>query len=331
MADWSELSRYVDVQSITLNHMFDRARDAKIRVAIFEWLMRWSETNGDVFPRRVLAEGLIVEATKTPLVGPKGIFKPKILGAAPPLSITTAPNGPYDDTHTSDGFLCYRFRGIDPNHPDNVGLREALKLQIPLVHFFGIATGKYVASWPVFVISEDVNDLAFTVAIDDRNFVGKFLNQNVSDSIVRESPDLARRAYITSTVRIRLHQRAFRERVLDAYRRECSFCKLRHEDLLDAAHIIADSNPLGEPIVNNGLALCSLHHKAFDRGYLGLRPDLIIEVRPDILKESDGPTLVHGIQRLHGLQLNLPRSKANWPDKGLVEKRFEQFKQAIGF
>jgi hypothetical protein len=52
--------------------------------------------------------------------------------------------------------------------------------------------------------------------------------------------------------------------VLAAYRHQCSLCRLKHEELLDAAHIIPDADPEGEPVVSNGLALCRLHHSAFD-------------------------------------------------------------------
>jgi putative restriction endonuclease len=69
--------------------------------------------------------------------------------------------------------------------------------------------------------------------------------------------------------------------------------------LLDAAHIIPDTDPEGEPHVRNGLSLCALHHTAFDRYFIGLRPEFTIEVREDLLVEHDGPTLVHAIQGLH--------------------------------
>jgi hypothetical protein len=59
--------------------------------------------------------------------------------------------------------------------------------------------------------------------------------------------------------------------VLRAYRDCCAVCRLRHEELLDAAHILPDGHPRGEPVVRNGLALCKLHHAAFDRHILGIR------------------------------------------------------------
>jgi putative restriction endonuclease len=134
-----------------------------------------------------------------------------------------------------------------------------------------------------------------------------------------------RRSYATSAVRIRLHQRAFRERVLEAYQRQCAFCRLRQEALLDAAHIIPDSDPGGEPHVRNGLALCTLHHSAFDRFFIGLNPDYTIEVRPDIRRAKDGPTLVYAIQSLHGQQILLPRVVGSRPDRELLAQRYAQF------
>ena len=304
--------------------MFDRTHDARVRVATFEWLTDQVARHGDVLPRQVLAGGLVLDGARGRLVGPHGILHTQILSEVP-LSITTAPDGPYDDAFGPDGLLRYRYRGRDPNHPDNRGLRAAMEHRLPLVYFHGVARGRYVAAWPVFVVNDDPANLVFSVAVDDATQIT--LPEDVgSEKTARESED-ARRAYITASVRVRLHQRAFRERVLEAYRRQCAFCKLRHEELLDAAHIVPDTAPEGEPVVRNGLSLCTLHHTAFDRFFLGLRPDYIIEVRADLRRERDGPMLVHAIQALHGTRIVLPRSVALRPDPELVETRYEQFRQ----
>src|SRR5437016_5340681 len=55
----------------------------------------------------------------------------------------------------------------------------------------------------------------------------------------------ARRRYVTRLARQRLHQAAFRERVLVAYRRSCCMCGLRHDELLESAHILPDTHPRG--------------------------------------------------------------------------------------
>ena len=100
---------------------------------------------------------------------------------------------------------------------------------------------------------------------------------------------------------------------------------LRHAQLLDAAHILPDSNPLGAPLVSNGLALCKLHHAAFDQNFIAVRPDLVIQVRRDILDEEDGPMLVHGLQEFHERRILVPRRSEERPRPELLEERYRRF------
>jgi putative restriction endonuclease len=174
------------------------------------------------------------------------------------------------------------------------------------------------------VVGDDPQKLTFIVAVDDAQHVG--LGAESQLAMDPASEDLRRR-YATAAVRVRLHQRSFRERVLDAYKRQCAFCRFRHEEMLDAAHIVPDSQPEGEPSIKNGLALCSLHHAAFDRYFVGLRPDYVMEVRSDLLSEKDGPTLI-GIQSLHGKRIYLPGETAHHPDSELLSMRYQSFLNA---
>jgi putative restriction endonuclease len=296
--------------------------DRWIRSRAFDWLAEQVSLHGDVLPRELLAAGFVLNGLRVPLVGPQGIFKPKVMMA--PFSITTVLKGPYDDSFGDDMLLRYRYRGVDPNHHENRGLRCVMERALPLVYFLGIVPGKYWVKWPVFVVADDPSSL--TVTVDLEASESSLLPSVPTD--VTAGPDAFRRNYAAAQVRVRLHQRSFRERVLDAYRRQCAFCHLRHDELLDAAHIIPDSEPLGEPTVTNGLALCALHHSAFDRQFIGLRPDCIIEVRSDILEEHDGPTLAHAIQGLHGQRILVPRSVTQRPDPDLLERRYLRFRQA---
>ena len=84
------------------------------------------------------------------------------------------------------------------------------------------------------------------------------------------------------------------------------------------------------PSVPNGLSLCKLHHAAFDRHFLGIRPDHRILIRPDLLREKDGPTLLHSIQGIHDTQLTPPRNQALWPDPVRLGQRWEAFQRAAG-
>jgi putative restriction endonuclease len=129
--------------------------------------------------------------------------------------------------------------------------------------------------------------------------------------------------------KVRLHQTAFRERVIHAYRCHCTMCKLKHRELLDAAHITPDREESGEPVVSNGLSLCKIHHAAYDKNILGVSPDYVIHVREDILEEIDGPMLRYGLQGMHGQKLHeIPSRKELRPDRERLEKRYKIFMSA---
>jgi len=289
-------------------------------MAAFDWLAEQVKLYDDVLPRTLLAQGFIFRGERIPLVSPQGIFKPKQMEY--PLTITTTAEGPYDDSFDQNDLLLYKYRGTDPRHRDNVGLRNAMQDKIPLIYFHGIVPGKYLAVCPVYIVGDDPGSLSFKVAADDQITIEQ------PEFVVHED-NSARRAYITSTVKSRLHQKGFRERVIAAYQSQCAFCRLKHAELLDAAHIILDVEENSKPTVDNGLALCKIHHAAFDHYIIGVTPDYEIKVREDILREIDGPMLQHGLQELHNHKLILPRSKNLQPNRDYLDWRYERFRKAM--
>ncbi|MCK4665047.1 MAG: HNH endonuclease [Bacteroidales bacterium] len=297
--------------------------DDQIRIAAFKWLDDLSVKFGDTLNRKILEEGFIYQNQRITVIGPKGIWKPKQMSL--PLSITTTSNSPYEDSFTNDGFLQYKYRGTDPNHPDNIGLRKLMQKQIPLIYFHSVIKGKYLASWPVFIQNDDTENLTFTIALEDISYIRR---ETVLDFAAEQDNTYPRRAYLTASIKQRLHQSSFRERVLLAYQNQCTLCKLKHPELLDAAHIIPDSEELGLPIVQNGLSLCKIHHAAYDKNIIGITADYTIKVRNDILRETDGPMLRHGIQSLENKHIILPNNKKNWPDKERLDTRFQRFMDA---
>jgi putative restriction endonuclease len=188
---------------------------------------------------------------------------------------------------------------------------------------------KYLAIWPVYIIKDDPTILSFTIAEDVPGSINQYLNNNLHNKspYVADDGTYYKRSYITSTIKQRLHQKSFRERVLEAYSCQCAFCRLRYAELLDAAHIINDSDELGEPIVNNGLSLCKIHHAAFDSNIIGVAPDYNLVVRRDVLGEFDGPMLRYGIQQLHEQKIILPKNKKLWPDQNRLEIRYKRFRE----
>ena len=298
--------------------------DELIRTAAFQWVEKQVNLHGGFIPRRLLDQGFEFQGKRITLTGPQGIWKPAVMEL--PLSIYSRPDGPYPDFRMDDGFLVYRYRGTDPNHNDNVGLRTAMHRRIPLIYFYRVEEGKCLAEWPVYVEEDHPEELAFIVSIGAHSVVYKEQELQQGQLFFETEEQLYRR-YTTTEAIQRLHQAEFRVRVLSAYKEQCSFCHLRHIQLLDAAHIIPDGEDGGEPIVPNGLSLCKIHHAAFDNNIVGVNPDYQIIVREDVLEEIDGPMLKYGIQEMHKQKMILPGKRDNWPDRNRLEVRFKCFKE----
>jgi len=262
------------------------------------------------------------EGERIPLIDrQRGIRKPAKFEAALAIRTTFTPDNqtpPYADSVGEDGLQRYKYRGTDPDHAENRALRQAMDLKLPIIWFVGLAPGSYEAIYPVWVIGDDREGLEFTLALDSTQ---RLIEPGTAEDDLRR--------YATQVTKQRLHQRVFRSRVLMAYDGKCSICRLKHAELLDAAHIIGDNHPDGQPVVPNGISLCKIHHAAFDHKILGIRPDLSIHVREDVLEEVDGWMLKGGIQGVHNTRLEIvPRSAAARPDPRRLELRYEEFLSA---
>lgn len=291
--------------------------DSAIRLAAFDWLRNQVAVHGEVLSWSLLVRGFEHDGERVPLVSQQGIFKPRLLML--PLSIRTGMDGDYDDSVSAEGVLRYRYRGTDRFHRENVGLRHAMETHVPLVYFHAVSQGHYLAAWPVYIVGDAPGQLTFTVEVDDRPHALRGVDFEIAEP---------RREYVTATFRRRLHQLAFRERVLRAYRERCAMCRLRHRELLDAAHIVPDQAPAGVPAISNGLSLCKLHHAAFDSLFVTVDADYRVVVRGDVLDEKDGPMLLHGLQELHGRPLELPH-RAEWlPSRHALSLHLRRFSAA---
>ena len=107
---------------------------------------------------------------------------------------------------------------------------------------------------------------------------------------------------------------AFRQRVLTAYERRCAVCgfDVRLGDValgLDAAHIRWHQAG-GPDTVDNGLALCVLHHKLFDRGAFTLTEGYHVELSEHL--HGAGGFDVH-LLNFHGRPIRAPQASAYLP------------------
>jgi len=298
--------------------------DERFRAAAFAYLDRVVQRSDGLVTRSEL-ESFAFDGRLVRLIAPRsGIWRPAGCPAAVSFFTRFTPiseRPPYDDHVGEDGFPRYKWRGHDPDHADNVALRQATQLQKPLIWLRGIRPGLYQPEYPVWLAGEEPKQEQFVVALVDQ------LRDLWTPGLVDALPHNPVRLYAMREVKARLHQPLFRTEVLLAYDSQCALCRLRYRRLLDAAHIREDADG-GEPVVPNGVAMCAIHHRAFDADVLGVRPDYKIEIRSDVLREHDGPTLQHALQGLHGVLIELPKRTAQRPNPDLLEERYERFRAA---
>jgi putative restriction endonuclease len=164
--------------------------------------------------------------------------------------------------------------------------------------------------------------------VDDFPELGYCLiSPDLSLSLAIKTGDEIQKRYALREMKQRLHQPAFRARVLSAYGVRCAVCNLQMGALLEGAHITPDSDPNSSTKVNNGISLCTIHHSAYDAALLGIDTDFSIHIRADVMQESDGPMLKYGLQEMHRKDLILPSQQDHWPDLSRLSHRFHEFEE----
>lgn len=296
----------------------DPTREDLVRSAARDWVEKRSF--GAILPIRGvdLRSEFFFDGGQVRLVDQAGIWKPAWMEAAFTIRTTHTPAGqqaPYLDEIGADGLHRYKWRGTDPDHYHNQALREAMKQRVPLIWFIGAEPNAYIPITDVYLVAEEPDQHQFVVSVGD--WVDLRPDSPAEEWIKK---------YLLTQTKLRLHQPMFRAGVIRAYEQRCAICALHHVELLDAAHIMPDSDDAGVAAVRNGLALCKIHHAAYDRGLLAIRPDLVVQIRSDLLEERDGPMLRHGLQGRHGQKLMaLPKRSDERPSEELLSLSWARF------
>ncbi len=117
----------------------------------------------------------------------------------------------------------------------------------------------------------------------------------------------------------------FRKKILTVYHYQCAICgfDMRLGNIpvcLEAAHI--KWHQAGGPAIEqNGMALCSMHHKMFDLGVFTLDDDYHIKASMHV-NGSCGPD--EWLYRYVGKQINLPRSSDYFPARSYTKWHFKE-------
>jgi putative restriction endonuclease len=107
--------------------------------------------------------------------------------------------------------------------------------------------------------------------------------------------------------RVRLRQAIFRQMILASYRNACCVCTVPCEALLVASHIIPWAiRPELRVNPRNGLCLCALHDRAFDRGLLTVNPSFRVQISTRIRDYLPNGVLSRMFMRFQDHRIKLP-------------------------
>ena len=292
--------------------------DFSLRQAAVARARELGQSYDDLVPLARLREGFGFDGERVSFGSfQKGIHRSRLQRGAAALTVTTSFKDPYADAFDeAGGSFMYAYRSGPVDQADNRALRAAFEMQTPLVYFRALAAGQYLVVAPMFVTADD--PAARAVVLEPGLPV-----QDMQPGGLVSGPDV--RAYATREARHRLHQQRFKLDVIRAYRHRCAICTLRAREFVQAAHIVPDAEPEGIAAVINGLALCAIHHLAYDRNLLGIDPDGTVHIAARLLREIDGPMLRTGLQGFHGAKITLPRRPEQRPDAVRLQTRFDRF------
>lgn len=145
----------------------------------------------------------------------------------------------------------------------------------------------------------------------------------VNDDDVAGVATTRRKAVRTIIQKVR--QRNFARRVLTAYSFQCAFCSMQL-DLIDAAHILPVEHDESTDLTSNGIALCALHHRAFDHAFVTFNDRYEMLVSKERIKRLE--TIGHDagmkdfLTRLKPM-IAVPPTRSDCPNVAYIQKANE--------
>ncbi|QSX00260.1 HNH endonuclease [Haloterrigena alkaliphila] len=242
-------------------------------------------------------------------------------------------DGPYGDDLAGDEFT-YIGEGVPAKGdqqltPANAALVDHAEGAVAPVYFFyqpadedrlrydglvDVVDAEYVADpdgermvYRFTVAHLEVEDPAEFEALAD-----SVSDDSSSDAGEDDEPDLTADEEEFTVTQRRVRSSAFAKRVKAAYDKRCAICGTSRESPagtvdIEAAHVYPKREN-GRDHVRNGLALCRLHHWAFDAGWLAVTDDyrVLVADRPDLEGYEE-------FVRLEGEELTVPADEEKRP------------------
>jgi putative restriction endonuclease len=206
-----------------------------------------------------------------------------------------------DRTPSSIALKLCNFARLDPLHQKRgiKGMKHGSKLEEKI--------------WDEF--NQNWDELAYESEI----ILSRFKGIDSDEMIEEVAKDLPEGKEREAVVKVRINQSFFREMILASYRCRCAVCLLPEVNLLVAGHIIPWSSDVSLRMnPRNGICMCVLHDKAFDKGLISISGEYKLLLSEPIRKLADELAVQRGFSPYQDIEIRLP-------DKFLPDKKFIEF------
>lgn len=253
----------------------------------------------------------------------KGINIRRWVDGTPYIIIFSKEEGPYSDRLERD-ILYYDGEGRGKDQkltPANKALINSNETGRPI---FGFRQRKDSNKWQYIGILK-VIDYNYILKDGYKTYEFKLKIQNIplpettsseldaiNERSKKEEPQLTEET-ITHSVNRKQRNEVFRSKIKEIYEYRCAICGKKRFTLakypeVEASHIYPKEKN-GSDDLRNGIALCKLHHWAFDNGLLAITNDYHVIVRDEIKSDTN----YEEIYKYDGKKIQLPKCPQLYP------------------
>lgn len=257
----------------------DVAAERALRLEVWNQLL--SEDPAAVTPGRLRdlgayggAQGIWVDKARTGDLTPDGAG----------IAVAVLHTGRSYADDLSDDSLLYHYpataRGPNRDASEVEALKWAQRLGLPVFTITPAQSNRLRSIRLSWVEDHDDGNRVFLIGFDDHSRGPVEPEPNDAPFFLTASTDEKR-----VLRKVRHGQQQFAMKVFHRYGAACAVCAIDLGELVDAAHLCA-AGQSGSYDARNGLPLCALHHRAFDRGLWAIDP-----TTTELTSRPQGPSL----------------------------------------
>ena len=164
------------------------------------------------------------------------------------------------------------------------------------------------------------------LAYESEKIIAKLRGKSVEESVDFDTSNLPQGGEREIVVKQRINQSFFRMAVLSSYNNRCCISGIGNRELLEACHIVDWSeNIANRTNPKNGLCMNPFFHKAYDKLFIAVTPDLTIIVSDELLQNTTDDKFKNYLKCLNGGKIIMPGKF--YPEKDFLQAHYEEFKK----